>query len=189
MIEAIKQIDTEVFLYLNSLHSPLFDKIMYFISYNIYFAGGIILFLFALSIKEFKKKFLGIFFFCLLAFGLSDGISSRIFKPGFERLRPCHEPSIASQVNLAGQHCWGGKYGFVSSHAANSFALATFFWLLLKMRYSFMWLMFVHATLVSYSRIYLGKHYPLDLIGGAMLGISMAYFSYFLLKKFTLKIH
>jgi len=187
MIETIKQIDSELFLYLNSLHSPLFDKIMYFISYNKFLVAGLILFLFALSLKQYKKKFIGIFFFCLLAFGLSDSISSRIFKPGFKRLRPCHEKAIAAEVHLAGQNCWGGKFGFVSSHAANSFALATFFWLLLKAHYSFTWLLFVHSALVSYSRIYLGKHYPLDLIFGAMLGILMAYLSYRLTKKIVLK--
>ena len=140
MIEYFNQIDTELFLYLNSLHSPFFDKLMYFISYNKLLMFGVIALLFGLSIKEYKKKFIGVLFFCLLAFGLSDSISTRIFKDGFKRLRPCHQPLIAKQVHLAGQNCWGGKFGFVSSHAANSFAIATFFWLLLRMKYSYIWL-------------------------------------------------
>ena len=117
--------------------------------------------------------------FSLIAFGLSDSISSRIFKPGFERLRPCHQQQLEDKVHLAGQNCWGGKFGFVSSHASNTFAIATFFFFVFKFKWY--WLLFVHAGLVSYSRVYLAKHFPGDILFGALLGILIGYLSYKLL--------
>lgn len=190
MIEWFNQIDTNLFLFLNSLHSPILDSIMYFLSYNKYFMGGIVLVLIMLGFRQYKMKFFGIFFFCLIAFGLSDSISSRFFKPTFKRLRPCHEPVIAKQVHIVeGDRCWGGKYGFISSHAANSFAIATFFWLILKTQYSLLWLLYIHSSLVAYSRVHLGKHYPLDILFGAMLGILCAYLCYRIVKKLILKLN
>lgn len=190
MIEWFNQIDTSLLLFLNSLHSPVLDSIMYFLSYNKIFMQLILLVLIALGFKQYKLKFFGIFFFCLIAFGLSDSISSRVFKPTFKRLRPCHQPAISEQVHIAkDDRCWGGKYGFISSHAANSFAIATFFWLILKAHFGFSWILFIHSSLVAYSRVHLGKHYPLDIIFGAMLGIFSAYLCFRLVKKLILDRH
>ncbi len=114
-----------------------------------------------------------------LAVTVSDLTAVHLFKNVFLRLRPCHEPSIAGMVHLVNDHC-GGKYGFISSHASNSFALATFLSLLLgkKIRL-FTLLIMLWAILLSYSRVYLGVHYPGDVIVGAIwgAGIGAAVFS------------
>jgi len=104
-----------------------------------------------------------------LLFLISDQSSVRLFKNVFERLRPCHNPNLEGMVHLV-NGC-GGKFGFVSSHATNCFALAIFSGLLFKNHYKYMMiLMLFWAALVSYSRVYVGVHYPGDIIGGAVLG-------------------
>jgi undecaprenyl-diphosphatase len=101
----------------------------------------------------------------------SDRVSSGIFKPLFERPRPCHNEAIKDLVYLPNGHC-GGAYGFISSHSCNVFALASFITLLLKKHYKkIAWVMFIWAILVAYSRIYMGVHYPGDVIVGAAVGI------------------
>ena len=105
---------------------------------------------------------------------LADQISTSIFKDGFKRLRPSHTEEIRELIHLYtkknGEVYYGGLYGFVSSHAANSFALASFLSKLFKVRW-FGYCIYGWAFIVSYSRIYLGVHYPGDILGGALLGI------------------
>jgi undecaprenyl-diphosphatase len=123
---------------------------------------------------------------------LADQTSVHLFKNMFERLRPCHNPMITDFVHTVHGKC-GGQFGFVSSHAANSFALAVFSGLLLKSKYRyFLPLMVFWAAVVSYSRIYLGVHYPADVLGGAILGSILGIFVFWMMKfinqKFNLKL-
>ena len=93
----------------------------------------------------------------------------------FQRLRPCHEPTLEGLVHLVNNKC-GGKFGFVSSHASNHFALAVFLSILYKNTYKyFPLLIFLWAAIIAYSRIYLGVHYPGDVIGGAISGILFGF--------------
>ncbi len=99
---------------------------------------------------------------------LADRVSSGVFKPLFHRFRPSHEPTLEGLVHLVNGYA-GGRYGFISSHAANTFGVATFLGLL--MRSSRMTtVLFCWACLSSYSRIYLGVHYPFDILAGATWG-------------------
>lgn len=184
MINQILEIDKKVFIYLNSLHSDFLDPIMLFLSYNKIFMLVLLTILLILTYRVYKKKIIPLFFLLLLVFGLSDSISTRVFKDNFKRLRPCHSQELKEISYLAGEKCWGGKFGFVSSHASNSFAVATFFWLLLKMKYTWIVLLFAHSSLVSFSRIYLAKHYPLDIICGGLLGFLIAYITLKLVARF-----
>lgn len=122
---------------------------------------------------------MSLFFGLLILIG--DRASVEMFKEVFERLRPCHNKRIIFLVHTV-DGC-GGQYGFVSSHATNSFSLAFFSSLLLKSK--FKWItavMFLWATLVSYSRIYMGVHFPADILIGAILGSGVGIFVFLVLK-------
>lgn len=105
----------------------------------------------------------------LVSVGISDYIASGIFKPFFGRLRPCHTDSLKGFMILVGD-C-GGKFGFVSSHASTSFALAFSILFVFKKKYKLYLFLIFWAILVSYSRIYLGLHFPFDILFGAFVGI------------------
>lgn len=184
MLDYLIQLDTDFFLFLNSLHNPFFDEVMYWASHK-FFWIPFYSFLLYLLYKQFGlKKTMVLVGLVIVTFGLTNTISSEIFKKGFERLRPCHNDEISHLVHLVDHHC-GGKYGFISSHASNVFGLAMLFSLFLKKRIKFFSLIiFLWASFVSYSRIYLGVHYPLDLICGAFFGISVALLVYFIYIKF-----
>lgn len=109
---------------------------------------------------------------------MSDLLSVHGFKNVFMRLRPCHEPSLAGLVHQVYDKC-GGSFGFYSSHASNHFALATFlhFFIGKKLKY-FSLLIFIWAAIVSYSRVYLGVHYPSDVLAGAIMGIILSFIMY-----------
>jgi undecaprenyl-diphosphatase len=119
----------------------------------------------------------------VLVIVLCDQIASSVFKPFFKRFRPSRDPSFSHLVNIVKGYT-GGKYGFASSHASNTFGLAVFVSLLFKNRTTSIFI-FSWAVLVSYTRIYLGVHYPGDIIVGALIGSLSAYFVYSLLRKYS----
>lgn len=141
---------------------------------------------------KFKWKGFYVAIFLGLLFFIADQSSVKLFKDVFERLRPCHNPQIAELVHTLHGKC-GGQFGFVSSHASNSFALAVFSGFLLRSKYKYiMPMMIFWAVLVSYSRVYVGVHYPADILGGAILGSVVAILLYWLMKfvnqKFNLQL-
>jgi len=175
-VDKIKQLDTTLFLFLNGKHNSFFDFIMFWASNKFIWIPLYILFILFIF-RAFDKQYSKIIIAALLLILLSDQISNHLFKNTFERYRPCHNALIAPQVHL-NPDC-GGMYGFVSSHAANSFALATFLLLIFwKERKYYGILLLFWAALVSYSRIYNGLHYPMDVLCGAMLGAILAFIVY-----------
>ena len=172
MFDTIKEWDTKVFLYLNSKHNSFFDVIMYWAS-DKYFWVPFYLVLLILIIRHFKKKSVLVMMNIAVLITVSDQIASDLIKNTVKRLRPSHEVAIQNLIHLSKAGA-GGPYGFVSSHASNSFALCTFLCLVLPQSFRpLQFILLFWASLVSYSRIYNGVHYPTDVCVGALLGIVL----------------
>ena len=176
MIEEILKLDTELFLFLNSLGSPIFDNIWIYLSYkdaNILFYS--ILLIFYSYYKSFKlSEVLYLLLIVAIMITITDQ-TANLFKDSFQRLRPCYDEVIKDSVRIVKEGC-GGKYGFFSAHASNSFSLAIFFGLLFRDKYkNIISFTVLYASLISYSRIYLGVHFPLDLLCGSLFGIIIGF--------------
>ena len=174
MIEEILNLDTELFLFLNSLGSSNFDSFWIYLSYkesNILFYLSLLIFYFYSKSQKIK---LSEVFYSLLFIAIMITITdqtSNLFKDSFQRLRPCYNDSLQDYVRLVKETC-GGKYGFFSAHASNSFSLAVFFGLIYRNKYKFIiYITLFYASLISYSRVYLGVHFPLDIFFGSIYGI------------------
>lgn len=169
-----ERLDQQLFLFLNSLNSPFWDQVMHAISGKVIWVPLYLAILIVLGIK-YKRKFLVILLFIILAATLADQ-TSVLFKNLVQRLRPCHEPSLEGLIHLVNGEC-GGKFGFASSHAANSFNVALISLLFIKKRWYTISII-LWALVVGYSRIYLGVHYPGDMICGLLLGALIGWSIY-----------
>ena len=181
MFEEILKLDSKLFLFLNNLGTTKFDAFWLSLSK---IEANILMYLFLIflffHIKKLRPKFLYIFyllFIIALMITITDQ-GANFFKDSFQRLRPCYNESISDSLRLVKENC-GGKYGFFSAHASNSFSLAIFFGLLFKNRIRYMIIITtVYASLISYSRIYLGVHFPIDIIVGSSFGIFVGFIMY-----------
>lgn len=180
IIETLIKLDTNLFIFLNGIHSPFWDEVMWIISGKYIW---IILYVFILYIfiKKYKIKSIPIIIAVIITIVFSDQISNNIFKDGFQRLRPSHNIQLAGIIHIVKDY-YGGQFGFISSHACNTFAFATFISLFFKNKYITISIL-LWATVVSYSRIYLGVHYPADIICGALVGGGIASAVYFIYMK------
>ena len=161
------ELDHTIFLYLNSLHSPFFDNVMWLVSNRVIWIPLYLFMVYMLAIRYGKRIWIILLFVPVLILITDQG--TEWIKNLVQRPRPCHEPSLEGLVHTVRGHC-GGMYGFVSGHAANSFGLASFTAPLLQKKW-YSWSIFIWAAIVAYSRIYLGVHYPSDVVCGALLGV------------------
>jgi len=195
MLEEILRIDTELFLYLNNLGTSSFDSFWTLLSKreaNIaVYLSCLLFFLLNKGFKSYNIKPLDVFyiFSIVLVMIIVSDQSANIIKDSFQRLRPCYNEIIQDSVRLVKQSC-GGRYGFFSAHASNSFSLAVFFGLLFRdfSKYP-IYFTIIFASFISYSRVYLGVHYPLDIIFGALFGVINGLVTYrvheIILKRFN----
>lgn len=181
-MEALQQLDERWLIWLNNLGDPSFDFFFLLLSRT-----DVWIPLYALiAILLFKNKgaAVGLLSLSLLVLGviLTDQGSVLLFKEMFERPRPCHVQHLEGLIRVV-KGC-GGKYGFVSSHAANTFGFAWLAGTLLKAEYPRLRTgLLLWAALVSYSRIYLGVHYPFDILGGVVWGLFVATFLVLIAKR------
>jgi undecaprenyl-diphosphatase len=188
IIQTLKTADTELLLAINGSHSSFFDVIMYGISNKFIWIPLYVLLMY-ISFRLYGKKAFLIIGGMILAVVISDQISVHLFKNVFQRYRPCHNIDLQGMLHLVNDKC-GGKFGFISSHASNTATVATMSILFFGKKFN--WLMVVvilYALLNSYSRVYLGVHYPSDVIAGmavgVFLGIGTGSFVIWLKKSFT----
>lgn len=180
IIDTLKIWDTNLFLFLNGMHAPLFDGIMYSISYKFTWIPLYIAIIYVV-IKHWQRESIWIILALVFCIVIADQVSSGLIKNLVERPRPSHASHLAGLVHLVNGYT-GGRFGFVSSHAANSLGFALLSSLLFRNR-NYTVAIFIWATLTAYSRIYLGVHYPLDIVGGTIVGTSAALFCFILIKK------
>lgn len=181
MIDSLIEKDIELLIYLNNLGSVQWDSFWLFIT-NKFTAIPLYFFLLYVTYKQYglKKTFLAILFVIVLIF-ISDQ-TSNLFKYSFKRLRPCHNDAVSPLIRLVKERC-GGLYAFFSAHAANSMAIAIFFGFLLKNKFKYLlYLLLFWALIVAYSRIYIGVHFPLDVITGLFFGLFYGIIFYYVFK-------
>lgn len=188
MLEKLDQFDRAITLFLNGLHLDWLDKPMLLISNPLVSIPWFVFLYYLVYRKSNVKNLLLSMAGIGLVVILCDRISVELFKNVFERLRPSHQPEIKDIIyNVTGWdgHRYnGGRFGFVSSHAANYFGIGTFFFLILKpMKKTIFWLIFGWVGLVAYSRIYLGVHYVGDILGGFLLGVLLGWIVFLIYSK------
>jgi undecaprenyl-diphosphatase len=171
ILEPIIELDRSLFFLINGCNSTFLDGVMYAVSDKFTWIP-LYLSVVYLFFKVWKRDAIWIVISALVCVILSDQISAGLIKNLAHRLRPSHIAEWNSKIHLVREYA-GGLYGFVSSHAANSFAFALFSSLVLKNRF-YTVIIFTWAILLSYSRVYLGVHYPLDVVGGAIVGLLLA---------------
>jgi undecaprenyl-diphosphatase len=181
MLEKISHWDESLFLFLNSFHSDFWDPVIFMMTKTQPWIPMYI-FLSYLIYKAYGKQSWWVFIAAGLTILFADQIASGLMKPYFARLRPCHEPLLEGLVHNYG-YCGGGKFGFASSHASNSFGVATLMVLSLYFKYPAVKWLFPWAVFFSYTRIYLGVHYPGDILMGAFIGILSAAVAFYGMKK------
>lgn len=175
MLEQLIEWDKAVFLFLNNTHTPFWDHFMWIYTGRLTWVPLILSLLFVLFRKNWKEALLVVVALAL-TITLCDQFASSLCKPYFARFRPAQDPEFSSFVQIVNGYR-GGRYGFISSHAANSFGAVVLLALIFRNRL-FTITAVVWAIVNCYSRIYLGVHYPGDILAGTVAGIVIAVIVY-----------
>ncbi|MBK1441520.1 phosphatase PAP2 family protein [Parapedobacter sp. ISTM3] len=176
MIDQLISLDQEIFLAINQgLSNAFFDWLMPILR-NPYTWAPLYLFIIIFCIKNYKKKGVLVVFLVLITFGIADALSSSVIKKSVQRVRPCNDVEFKEEVNVR-VRC-GSGYSFTSSHATNHFAIAMVLIMVFYSRWKpILGLGLLWAAAVSFAQVYVGVHYPLDIICGAILGCLIGCFT------------
>lgn len=183
MIDKLIELDKEIFLFFNNKNNDLLDPLM--LALSSYVMWGIVFAVFG-AIIFFKSKVykaVSVAFYTV-AVAISS-LGTNLVKLIIQRPRPIHEESWEGVIHNIEKY--SAAYSFYSSHAATSFCIAMFVWLSIKTQRIYGTIAFVWAFGVSYSRIYVGKHYPGDVLFGTLFGLLCGYVGYELLQRYIIK--
>jgi undecaprenyl-diphosphatase len=180
-MDTILEIDKDLLIWINSFHADWLDPIVLTATKTAFWTPLYLLLIF-LIFKNFERDAWFAMAGAALTILLADQITASIMKPLFQRLRPSQDPTIQDLLHLVanskGNLYRGGLYGFASSHAANTFGTATFVWLLFKDKSKWIGLVFFWAIVMTYTRLYLGVHFPGDILVGGIIGALSGIFGF-----------
>lgn len=179
MLEKIQELDTSLFVYLNSLGSETFDKFWLIITSQLNWTPVFLLFFFLIYKTIGGKQTLFVILFIAVLIAFTDQTTNFV-KHTFERLRPCNNPEINSFIRIVQVR---KSFSFFSGHAANTMAVATFLFLVLKSRLKYLGFLFLWPLIFAYSRIYLGLHYPGDILSGYFFGAIFGFVTFKIYQK------
>ena len=184
MIDQLLELDRELFLYLNNLGSETWDDLWLIITNKLTFIPLYALLLYCIYKKYGLKPLLLMVLVISVMITFTDQITN-VFKDGFMRARPCRADGVSDLARFVAERC--GKYGFFSGHSSNSMAAAVFGGLILRPYFKILiFILLFWSFIVAYSRIYVGVHYPLDIICGMTFG-ALSGFMFYKLAKYLIK--
>lgn len=166
-MEQLIELDKELLLFLNNLGSEQWDGFWLFVTKQFYWSP-LFAVIFYLLIKKIGWKNFGLVVVFLALLILVTDQMTNVFKYSFERLRPCNDPSVKEYIRVVLER---KSFSFFSGHASNSMATTTFFFLIFRKYYKYAFLLFLFPLIFAYSRIYLGLHFPSDIVTGYLFGI------------------
>jgi undecaprenyl-diphosphatase len=170
MLDELIAVDKQFFVFLNGLGSAYYDGLWLLITKQIYWTPLFLIVFFILQ-KKIGWKQLGILLLFIAVLILFSDQTANLFKTTFQRLRPCNDPEIKSFIRIVKD---SSTFGFFSAHASSSMACTTFVFLLFKKHFKYPFLFFLFPLVFAYSRIYLGVHFPLDILAGFVFGTFYA---------------
>ena len=174
MLDKLEALDIQLFVFLNGLGSETFDGLWLFITKQVNWTPLFLLLLYIIYKKVGAKQTLFLLLFVAVLIAFTDQ-TTNLVKNTFQRLRPCNNTDINSLIRVVQSR---NSFSFFSGHAANSMAVATFLFLVLRNKFPYFGLLFLWPLIFAYSRIYLGLHYPIDILTGYFCGFTFGFLTY-----------